>query len=114
MLLAALTTLQKVGIVAGIVVGIGGLLFAAISAWLAVSNERKRTQPIIMANQVGERRFVERSGRFAVVMPTALTGQNGAQIHEDTPVAVSGCPRASTAKPKKRPAKKRAGHAKKR
>jgi hypothetical protein len=72
-LLATLTTLQKVGIVAGIVVGVGGLLFAAISAWLAVANERKRTQPIVMAHQEGGRRFGKRGGCFAV--DTYLTNE---------------------------------------
>ena len=59
-LVAALTALQEAGIVAGIVVGIGTVLFAAFNAWLAISNERKRTQPVVMAHQEGHRRFVER------------------------------------------------------
>jgi hypothetical protein len=72
-LLATLTTLQKVGLVAVIVAGVGGLLFAAISAWLAVANERKRTQPIVMAHQEGGRRLGKRGGCFAV--ETYLTNE---------------------------------------
>jgi hypothetical protein len=63
---AALTGLQEAGIVVGAVTAVGVLIFAAVNAWLAVANERKRTQPIVMVNQVGGRRFVEGSKRFAV------------------------------------------------
>lgn len=61
-MLATLTTLQKVGVV----VGVGGLLTAAVNIWLSVANERKRTQPIVMAHQLGVRRFSERTHNFAV------------------------------------------------
>jgi hypothetical protein len=64
--LAALTTLQEVGIIAGVVVGVGTLVFAAVNAGLSVSNERKRTQPVVMAHQEGHRRFVEHSKHHAV------------------------------------------------
>jgi hypothetical protein len=33
-----------------------------------------------------------------LAMPTAFLGQNGAELHESTPVAVSGCPKAKKAK----------------
>jgi uncharacterized repeat protein (TIGR01451 family) len=32
-----------------------------------------------------------------LVMPTAFTGQNGAEIHENTQIAVTGCPKMKTA-----------------
>jgi hypothetical protein len=43
-----------------------------------------------------------------LVMPTAITGQNGAQIHQSTQVSVAGCPKV-----KKHTRHKRARHAKK-
>ena len=33
-----------------------------------------------------------------LAMPTAFVGQNGAEIHESTPVTVTGCPKAKPAK----------------
>jgi hypothetical protein len=45
-----------------------------------------------------------------LVMPTEIIGQNGAEIHENTKIAVTGC-RASKSKPKKQ-AKKRKGQKK--
>jgi hypothetical protein len=38
-----------------------------------------------------------------LVMPTAFTGQNGAVVHQSTPIAVTGCPKLkkATKKPKK-------------
>ena len=42
-----------------------------------------------------------------LVMPTAFTAQNGAVIHQSTPIAVTGCPKAKTAsKAKKAKARK--------
>lgn len=32
-----------------------------------------------------------------LAMPTAFTGQNGAEVHESTPVSVTGCPKAKKA-----------------
>jgi hypothetical protein len=42
-----------------------------------------------------------------LLMPTTITGQNGAQITQSTRVAVSGCPKAKT-KPKRKAKKSRA------
>jgi hypothetical protein len=44
-----------------------------------------------------------------LVMPTAFVGQNGAEIHENTPVSVTGCPKVKLAKK----AKKKKGKGKK-
>jgi hypothetical protein len=40
-----------------------------------------------------------------LAMPTAITAQNGAEIHESTPIAVTGCPKAKKATKKKKKAK---------
>jgi Flp pilus assembly pilin Flp len=72
-LLATLTTLQEVGIIAGVVVGTGTILFAAVNAWLSIRNERKRTQPIVIAHQDGPRRSIEHSKRSAFDMYTSRT-----------------------------------------
>jgi hypothetical protein len=39
-------------------------------------------------------------------MPTAFVGQNGAEIHESTPVSVTGCAKAKPAKKTKAKTKK--------
>jgi hypothetical protein len=41
-----------------------------------------------------------------LAMPTAITAQNGAEIHESTPIAVTGCPKARQTVKKKKKAKK--------
>ena len=63
-MLTVLTGLQEAGIVAGIVVGLGGLLVATTNAWLAAANERKRTQPIVLAHEVRARHLAHDIGRF--------------------------------------------------
>ena len=40
-----------------------------------------------------------------LVMPTAFTGQNGAMIHQSTPVNVTGCPKTKKAKKAKKTSK---------
>ncbi|HXP98862.1 MAG TPA: hypothetical protein VN845_02210, partial [Solirubrobacteraceae bacterium] len=35
-----------------------------------------------------------------LTMPTAFTGQDGAVIHQSTPITVTGCPRSKKAKTK--------------
>jgi len=41
-----------------------------------------------------------------LAMPTAIVAQNGAEIHESTPIGVTGCPKAEKATKKKKKAKK--------
>jgi hypothetical protein len=48
-----------------------------------------------------------------LAMPTAFVGQNGAEIHETTKIAVTGCPKAKKAKAKKRKTKAKKRKAKK-
>jgi len=68
------------------------------------------TSTVIVKKQVtrrvhGKRRRITVKVRQTVarplVMPTTIVGQNGAQITRTTPIAVSGCPRASVKKTKK-------------
>ncbi len=63
-LIVALTTGQKVAIWVAAAVGVIGVVVAAVSAWITVVNERKRTQPIVLAHQAGKRRLNEDAGRF--------------------------------------------------
>jgi hypothetical protein len=45
----------------------------------------------------------------SLVMPTTMTGQNGAQIKQNTKIAVTGCAKTKKAKPKKRKKGKKKG-----
>ncbi len=45
----------------------------------------------------------------SLTMPTAFVGQNGAEIHQSTPVTVTGCPKAKPAKKAKKQAKRKKG-----
>jgi hypothetical protein len=42
-----------------------------------------------------------------LAMPTAFTGQNGAVIHESTPINVTGCAKAKKSKAKKKKGKQK-------
>src|ERR1017187_8350248 len=77
-LLATLTTLQEVGIIAGVVVGTGTILFAAVNAWLSIRNERKGTQPIVIAHQDDPSRSLEQSKRSAFDMYMTNEGTGAA------------------------------------
>lgn len=52
--------------IAGGVVALSGVLVAAWSAWISVSNERKRTQPVVVAHEEHGRTFAENAAYFAV------------------------------------------------
>lgn len=62
---AALSFAAWLGVAAG-VVALAGVLVAAWSAWISVSNERKRTQPIVVAHEEHGRSFAEDDAYFAV------------------------------------------------
>lgn len=47
-------------------------------------------------------RKVKKSVAASLVMPTSFIAQNGAEIHQNTPIEVIGCPRAKKAKASKR------------
>ena len=83
------------------------------SALAANGNLCKPTKTVTVKKKVtvkvhGRKRTVTRKVKEtkpeSLVMPTAFVGQNGAEIHEDTPIGVTGCAKAKPAK--KKPAKK--------
>jgi hypothetical protein len=45
-----------------------------------------------------------------LVMPTVFTAQNGLTIHQATPIAVTGCPKAKAKKARKARRARKAGH----
>jgi uncharacterized repeat protein (TIGR01451 family) len=51
-------------------------------------------------------RKVKESVAGSLTMPTAFVAQNGAVIHQSTPIAVTGCPKAKKAKANKRKGEK--------
>lgn len=64
MLLAALSTLQEVGIAVGAGTAVGLLILAAVNVSLSITNERKRTQPIVIAHEVQGRHLAHDLSRF--------------------------------------------------
>src|ERR1700733_2052808 len=78
-LLAELTTLQEVGIAVGAITAVGLLILAAVNVWLSITNERKRTQTVVMAHEVGSRhlahdlRFGSPTGEGYFVVDLRLT-----------------------------------------
>jgi hypothetical protein len=48
--------------------------------------------------------------RSKLVMPTVFTAQNGDVIHQSTPIAVTGCPKAKAKKARKARRARKAGH----
>jgi hypothetical protein len=52
-------------------------------------------------------RKVAESQPESLVMPTALVAQNGTEIHQNTPISVTGCPKAKAAKESKKARKGR-------
>jgi hypothetical protein len=65
MVVATLSTSDKIGLVVA-ATGVLALVFTAFNAWLAVANERKRTQPIVVAHEEHGRRFSEHADFFGV------------------------------------------------
>jgi hypothetical protein len=47
-------------------IALSGVLVAALNAWMATSNERKRAQPIVIAHEEHGRTFSNAPGHFAV------------------------------------------------
>jgi hypothetical protein len=64
-MLAALTVSDKAGLVVAGAAAFG-LVFAAVNAWLSIVNERKRTQPIVIAHGWHEPRPAGNTDYFGV------------------------------------------------
>jgi hypothetical protein len=67
---------------------------------LATSSSGVITNP--MPSRIEHR---TREGDHTLAMPTEFVAQNGAEIHESTPVSVTGCAKAKPAKKHKKKAK---------
>ncbi len=65
-----------------------------------VTVEKKVTLDVHGHKQTVTRK-VKQTEPASLEMPTALIGQNGAEIHQTTPIAVSGCPKAEAKKARK-------------
>ncbi len=57
---------------------------------------KKKTTVKVNGHRKTETRSVRETRPGSLEVPSAFVGQNGAEIHQDTPVTVSGCPRAKT------------------
>jgi hypothetical protein len=65
LLLATLTTAEKISLVLA-AIAVVGLLVAVFNAWTAVVHERRRTQPIVISHEEHGRVFTDNSDYFAV------------------------------------------------
>jgi len=63
---------------------------------------KKKVTVKVKGHKKTETRKVKQTVAGSLTMPTAFVGQNGAVIHESTPVSVSGCPKAHKAKAKRK------------
>ena len=64
---------------------------------------KKKVTVRVKGHKQTEARKVKESVAGSLKMPTEFTGQNGAVIHQSTPISVTGCP---PTRAKARPAKK--------
>jgi hypothetical protein len=69
-------TWAVIGLVAVAVAGIGAVLIGAWQVIVAIVNERKRSQPVVIAHDAGARQFGSR-GNANTVLPTYLTNDGG-------------------------------------
>lgn len=53
-MLASLTPTDKIQLAIAVVTGVA-VIVAAITAWLSIVNERKRTQPVIITHEARQR-----------------------------------------------------------
>jgi len=65
---------------------------------------KKKVTVRVKGRQKTETRNVKTTQPASLAMPTAFVGQNGAEIHQSTPISVTGCAKAKKAKePAKKP-----------
>jgi hypothetical protein len=69
-------TWAVVGVVVVAVAALGAALVGVWQVVIAVLNERKRTQPVVIAHDAGGRRFGDR-GNANTIIPTYLTNEGG-------------------------------------
>lgn len=74
--IAALSTSDKIGLAAAVIAALG-VLIAAGSLFIGVINERRRTQPIVMANDAHPRTFAPSSSQAVWVVDAYLTSEGG-------------------------------------
>ena len=68
---------------------------------------KKKVTVRVKGRKKTETRKVKTTKSATLAMPTAFVGQNGAEIHQSTPVSVSGCAKTKAVKKTRRKAKKR-------
>jgi hypothetical protein len=63
--IAGLSTADSIALIIA-ATGVVALFIAAWNAWVAVVNERRRTQPVVVAHEEHGRRFTDKADFFAV------------------------------------------------
>lgn len=69
-------TWATIAIAAGVIAAVAAATFAAWQVLVSILNERKRTQPVVIAHDAGGRQFGDR-GNPNTVLPTYLTNEGG-------------------------------------
>jgi hypothetical protein len=69
-------TWTTIGAAAAVLAAVGATAFAAWQVLISILNERKRTQPVVIAHDAGGRQFGDR-GNPNTVLPTYLTNEGG-------------------------------------
>ena len=69
-------TWATIAIAAGAIAAVAAATFAAWQVLISIFNERKRTQPVVIAHDAGGRQFGDR-GNPNTVLPTYLTNEGG-------------------------------------
>ncbi len=70
---------------------------------------KKKIAVKVKGHRKTETREVRETQPGTLEVPSAFVGQNGAEIHQDTPVTVSGCPRATAKDASKKKHKRTSG-----